>query len=31
VYQNGYRDDAGIAFLTKAGIEVQQVQVLEEE
>lgn len=31
VYQNGYRDDAGIVFLTKAGIEVQQVQVLEEE
>jgi dCMP deaminase len=31
VYHNGYRDDSGIQFLIKAGIEVQQIAVLEEE
>jgi dCMP deaminase len=31
VYQNGYRDDAGIQFLIKAGVEVEHIPVLEEE
>jgi dCMP deaminase len=31
VYHNGYRDDSGIQFLIKAGIDVQQIAVLEEE
>jgi len=30
VYQNGYRDDAGITFLKKAGIEVDHIPILEE-
>jgi dCMP deaminase len=30
VYHNGYRDDSGIQFLLKAGIEVEHIQVLEE-
>ena len=30
VYHNGYRDDAGIAFLIKAGVEVEHIPVLEE-
>jgi dCMP deaminase len=29
VYQNGYRDDAGIKFLEKAGIEIVHIPVLE--
>ncbi len=29
VYQNGYRDDAGIQFLIKAGVEVAQIAELE--
>jgi dCMP deaminase len=31
VYQNGYRDESGILFLKKAGIEVDHIPVLEEE
>jgi dCMP deaminase len=31
VYHNGYRDDSGIQFLVKAGIEVQHIPVLEDE
>ncbi|WP_348797503.1 deoxycytidylate deaminase [Flavobacterium adhaerens] len=31
VYHNGYRDDSGIQFLLKAGIEVEHIPVLEEE
>ena len=31
VYHNGYRDDSGLQFLIKAGIDVQQIAVLEEE
>ena len=30
VYQNGYRDDSGIQFLIKAGVEVEQILVLEQ-
>ena len=30
VYQNGYRDDSGIQFLIKAGVEVEHIPVLEE-
>jgi dCMP deaminase len=30
VYHNGYRDDSGLQFLTKAGIEVEQIAELEE-
>jgi dCMP deaminase len=30
VYQNGYRDDSGIQFLLKAGVEVEHIPVLEE-
>jgi dCMP deaminase len=30
VYQNGYKDDAGLAFLIKAGVEVDHIPVLEE-
>lgn len=30
VYHNGYRDDSGLQFLTKAGIEVEHIAVLEE-
>lgn len=30
VYHNGYRDDSGLQFLTKAGIEVEQIAILEE-
>ena len=30
VYQNGYRDDSGIQFLIKAGVEVQYIPILEE-
>lgn len=30
VYQNGYRDNAGLAFLIKAGVEVEHIPVLEE-
>lgn len=29
VYQQSYKDDAGLAFLEKAGVEIQQVQNLE--
>lgn len=29
VYQNSYKDDAGLAFLEKAGVAIQQVQNLE--
>ena len=31
VYHNGYRDDSGLQFLIKAGIDVQHIAVLEEE
>jgi dCMP deaminase len=31
VYHNGYRDESGIQFLIKAGIEVQHIAILEEE
>lgn len=31
VYHNGYRDDSGLQFLIKAGIDVQRIAVLEEE
>jgi dCMP deaminase len=31
VYQNGYRDESGILFLKKAGIEVDHIPVLKEE
>jgi dCMP deaminase len=31
VYHNGYRDDSGVQFLLKAGIEVDHIPVLEEE
>lgn len=31
VYQNGYRDNSGILFLEKAGIEVVQISILEED
>ncbi len=30
VFQNGYRDDAGIDFLKKAGVIVEQIQSLED-
>ncbi len=30
VYHNGYRDDSGLQFLIKAGIDVQHIAVLEE-
>ncbi|MDQ5928824.1 MAG: dCMP deaminase [Bacteroidota bacterium] len=30
VYQSGYRDDSGIAFLKKAGVIVEQIQSLED-
>ena len=30
VYHNGYRDDSGIQFLKKAGIEVEDIAALEE-
>jgi dCMP deaminase len=30
VYHNGYRDDSGIQFLIKAGIEVEHIAVLED-
>ena len=30
VYQNGYRDDAGIQFLIKAGVDVIHIPVLED-
>ncbi|MNE75860.1 tRNA-specific adenosine deaminase [compost metagenome] len=30
VYHNGYRDDSGIQFLIKAGIDVMHIPVLEE-
>ena len=30
VYHNGYRDDSGLQFLIKAGIDVQHIQDLEE-
>ena len=30
VYHNGYRDDSGIQFLMKAGIEVEHIPVLED-
>jgi len=30
VYQNGYRDNAGLEFLIKAGVEVEHIPVLEE-
>jgi dCMP deaminase len=30
VYHNGYRDDSGIQFLIKAGVEVAHIPVLEE-
>ena len=30
VYHSGYRDDAGIAFLIKAGVDVEHIPVLEE-
>jgi dCMP deaminase len=31
VYHNGYRDDSGLQFLIKAGIDVQHIAVLEED
>ncbi|MCI9844170.1 deoxycytidylate deaminase [Flavobacterium pectinovorum] len=31
VYQDGYRDDSGIQFLLKAGVEVEHIPVLEEQ
>jgi dCMP deaminase len=31
VYHIGYRDDSGIQFLKKAGVEVEQVSILEKE
>jgi dCMP deaminase len=31
VYQNGYRDDSGIQFLLKAGVEVMQIAELGEQ
>lgn len=31
VYHNGYRDNSGIQFLIKAGIEVEHISTLEEE
>jgi len=31
VYKDGYRDDSGIQFLIKAGVEVQHIPVLEED
>ncbi|MEY4964320.1 MAG: hypothetical protein RLZZ323_1639 [Bacteroidota bacterium] len=31
VYHNGYRDDSGLQFLIRAGIDVQHIAVLEEE
>jgi len=31
VYHNGYRDDSGIQFLLKAGIDVEHIPVLEED
>jgi dCMP deaminase len=30
VYHNGYRDDSGLQFLIKAGIEVEHIPVLED-
>lgn len=30
VYHNGYRDDSGLQFLIKAGIEVENIPVLED-
>lgn len=30
VYKDGYRDDSGIQFLIKAGVEVEHIPVLEE-
>jgi dCMP deaminase len=30
VYHNGYRDDSGIQFLIKAGVEVEHIAILEE-
>jgi len=30
VYQNGYRDNAGLEFLIKAGVEVTHIPILEE-
>jgi dCMP deaminase len=30
VYKDGYRDDSGIQFLIKAGVEVQHIPDLEE-
>jgi dCMP deaminase len=30
VYHNGYRDDSGLQFLKKAGIEVEHIAILEE-
>jgi dCMP deaminase len=30
VYQNGYRDDSGIQFLSKAGVAVIHVPILED-
>jgi dCMP deaminase len=30
VYHNGYRDDSGIQFLIKAGVEVKHIAILEE-
>lgn len=30
VYHNGYRDDSGVQFLIKAGIEVEHISVLED-
>src|SRR5690606_3469415 len=29
VYQNGYRDESGLDFLRKAGVEVEHIPVLE--
>lgn len=29
VYYEGYKDDSGLQFLEKAGVEVQQIEVLE--
>jgi len=30
VYNQGYKDDSGIKFLTKAGIQVEHIEQLEE-
>lgn len=29
VYQNGYRDDSGLVFLEKAGVEIEHIENLD--